>query len=377
MHILVVDDLVPDPRFGYGYPRSYSILESLAALGVNVTLYPLRDSGRPEPCASELQCLGVTLTSAPENGGQTLEGMLGENEFDAIWVSRPRNLKEVLRIRRSVGFETFLVYDAEALNAPRELLRMQLAGEYISSDAYERMWQSEKNLIAQANIVVSVSNSEAATLAASGIAPIYVVGHYIETVAKPNPFECRDGILFLGGFYGPTPNQDAIVYMVNEIFPLVRSCIDVQLLIAGYHSEVSIPSLLGCIPANISIVGTLDSVADIYNNARVFVVPTRWASGLPHKLHHALAHGLPSVVTPLIASQIGAEEGGVLVGEDPGQFARHICELYRNRRLWGELQSQGVTKVQLECSKHVFLSALGQVVDKIRASVNSPHRAAV
>jgi hypothetical protein len=25
--VLVVDDLVPDPRFGYGYPRSFSILK--------------------------------------------------------------------------------------------------------------------------------------------------------------------------------------------------------------------------------------------------------------------------------------------------------------------------------------------------------------
>jgi len=41
-NILVIDDCVPHPSLGSGYPRSAHILNSLCELNLNVSFYPLQ-----------------------------------------------------------------------------------------------------------------------------------------------------------------------------------------------------------------------------------------------------------------------------------------------------------------------------------------------
>jgi hypothetical protein len=40
MRILIVDDRVPDPHFGAGFPRAYRLLISLLQLGHQVYFFP-------------------------------------------------------------------------------------------------------------------------------------------------------------------------------------------------------------------------------------------------------------------------------------------------------------------------------------------------
>ena len=71
----------------------------------------------------------------------------------------------------------------------------------------------------------------------------------------------------------------------------------------------------------------IDDIRPFYNQARLFVAPTRYAAGIPHKVHEAAAYGLPIVTTSLIAQQLGwKHETELLVRDDPINLAQLKCK---------------------------------------------------
>jgi O-antigen biosynthesis protein len=364
--LLVVDDLVPDPRFGYGYPRSFSILKFLALSGFRVTFYPLVDKRRTESAATILESLGVRIVYDDTDHSRDIDSFLAResDRFDAIWVSRLKNLKVVLRARAQMCNDQFLIYDSEAFKAPGKLLPMHLDGKRVPSSVIGRARKEEIELTRAADIVIAVSQRDAVLLAESGISPVFILGHVLDPMDAPVTFEERTDILFLGGFFNRTPNEDAVQYFAKDIMPILNERIDAPWTIAGYRSE-GVGSLLPkCSRDNIRIAGTVGDLRGLFARARVFVVPTRrWAVGLPHKVHQSLAHGVPAVGTPLIAEQL--DDGTLLSGGNPSEFADNVCELYTNRSLWTSLRDGGLAIVDQDCNGERFLSTLAA----IRASI--------
>jgi glycosyltransferase involved in cell wall biosynthesis len=111
----------------------------------------------------------------------------------------------------------------------------------------------------------------------------------------------------------------------------------------------------------IKVIGTVPDLWDYYNNSRVFIVPTRYAAGISLKLLEAMGHGLPSVVTPLIANQLNFNQKTFLIGNDEEQFANEVISCYTNESLWNDLRKNSFEYVQQAHSKEVFQSALNQL----------------
>jgi hypothetical protein len=89
------------------------------------------------------------------------------------------------------------------------------------------------------------------------------------------------------------------------------------------------------------------------------LAPTRYASGLPHKVQHAISQGLPVVTTELIATQMGWTHGeGLAYSNDPEGFARTIAQLYTDQPLWENLQTTGLQQIRQDCSPSMLRQAL-------------------
>jgi glycosyltransferase involved in cell wall biosynthesis len=103
----------------------------------------------------------------------------------------------------------------------------------------------------------------------------------------------------------------------------------------------------------------VDDLTPLYDDARVFIVPTRYAAGIPLKVVEAAAHGVPVVCTPLVARQLGWDPGTeLLTAENPDDFARAIASLFADRGLWMALRQAALTRVAADYSFSVFRSAL-------------------
>jgi GT2 family glycosyltransferase len=356
--LLCVDDRVPEPRLGSGFPRTRRMLASLRDLGWSVTFFPLQDSERLEPCTSELEALGVEVIADPDGRKPDLRAFLKRRSgyYDVVMISRPHNMNEVLQFIRSVAPKARVVYDAEAIFAIRDIQLLGLQGTPASRARAEAMIREEVGLARSADAVTAVSPREARVFQDFGVPGAHVVGHLVESRPASTPFKDRADLLFVGSLDSGSPNEDAVLYFIRQIFPLIRRRLSCTLFVIGSNPSAAVSALDS---VDIRIVGVVDDLGPWYARARVFVVPTRYAAGMPMKLHEASAFGLPCVVTPLVADQVGWQHGReVLVGSTPDDFARRVIELYSNETLWEEVRADALAAVRRDCSTDTFIAAL-------------------
>jgi glycosyltransferase involved in cell wall biosynthesis len=113
----------------------------------------------------------------------------------------------------------------------------------------------------------------------------------------------------------------------------------------------------------------VNDLTPLYDDARLFVAPTRYSAGIPLKVVETAARGVPIVCTPLVAHQLGWDPGTeLLTAESPAEFARAIMSLYADPELWLRLRDAALTRVARDHSSAVFRSALRDAL-----GVSSPH----
>ena len=107
--------------------------------------------------------------------------------------------------------------------------------------------------------------------------------------------------------------------------------------------------------------GSLADLEPVYNQHRVFVAPTRFAAGIPYKVHSAASYGLPVVATEILRGQLQWEDGAEILAAadtDPAGFARHILTLYRSEEVWQTIRSGALARLRSENSRAVYTEAV-------------------
>jgi glycosyltransferase involved in cell wall biosynthesis len=364
--ILFVDDRVPHPALGSGYPRAGEILKSLLRQGHFVTLYPLRFP--TEEWEGVYAAVPRTVEVMVGHGIERFAEFRRERRdyYDLVIVSRDHNLRQLrqLAVEGRIFGATPVVYDAEALSCLRDVARRRLAGERIDPPEVERLVRDEASLAAGASALTCVSEIEAARFRDAGLGPVVTVGHAVEIAPTDRAFHDREGLLFVGAVpEDASPNADALVWLLTEILPRLRERTGqpVSLTLAGVNASARVARLQG---AGISHLGPVEDLRPLYDRARVFVAPTRFAAGLPLKVYHAAAHGLPVVCTSLLAAQLGWRDGvDLLVADDADAFARRCAELHGDPALWSRLREQSLARVARECGTNPFDAALRTALD--------------
>jgi len=363
-NVLLIDDAVPHASMGGGYPRCRHIVGLLSRMPLNVTFFPLHFPN---------DNWGEVYRTLPENvevllnrGRSGLAQLLAERAgfYDYVMVSRPTNMAFFNQVLKSLPREARqfdIVYDAEAVFAGRELLWRELQGESIDEDEKKRVISEELDLAAEASAVLTVSGAEADLFRERGHDRVLVLGHGMEPAAEPASFDARRGLLFVGALKDEhSPNVDSLLWFVCNVLPLIeREIPELDLNVAGHTAA---PSLVSIERPNIHMKGRLESLDSLYRDSRVFIAPTRFAAGIPHKVHEAAAHGVPSVVTPLLARQLGwRHEREVLVCDSPESFAEQCLRLYRDAGLWERISAVGREAVARDCSEERFRKTLEEL----------------
>ena len=358
--VLFVDDRVPVADLGSGYPRARSMLRFLAELGYVCTFFPLLAPTGYEADVREFQDLGVEMCVGDyAQMDQFLEERRGL--YDLVLISRPHNATRVAQRAKDAFPNAWLIYDAECIYAAREILRHQIAGTPLDRDAQARLLDEEAALMRLADAIIAVSETEKRRIEEFGCGPVHVWGTPVSGQPPELDFDRRADLLFVGGFLTPgSPNEDAAIHFVREVFPLVRRELHCRLTIAGTNK---LPAVWALASADVCVAGRVADLRPYYEQARIFIVPTRFAAGVPQKLQDAWGYGLPAVATPLIANQLELAEGdGLLIGDAPEEFAAKIIALYRDRSLWQRLQQRGLEYVQRHCSPAKMKGTLAEII---------------
>ena len=148
-------------------------------------------------------------------------------------------------------------------------------------------------------------------------------------------------------------------YFCDSIWPHVRQTTGAELIIAGLGTETFAPGERGC---GVRVLGTVNDLVELYEQARVFVVPTRFAAGIPLKLYEAASYGVPAVVSPLVGEQAGwGHNEECLIASDPVEFADCCSRLYQDEELWNQLRNRCLKRVADELS----LAKLNEAVERV------------
>ncbi len=368
--ILVIDDRVPKVELGSGYPRANRLLHGLIEAGAQVAFFPI--FRHPESWHGVRRALDKRIEVLILAEASELRDFLiaRRGHFDAFLVCRPPNMATFLEAagpgRRLLG-DAALLYDAEAIFATRKLLAMQAEGEPANETARHRMIAEEVSLTRLAHSVISVAPHEVELLEEYGAHDIELLGHALDDDPLATRFDERDQIIFLGVIQDDrAPNADAVRWFASEILPRLRSKLgrdDFQLTVIGQVKSESVAALHG---RALDLMGMVDELPPALARARVMVVPTRFAAGIPHKAHQAAALGIPMVVTGLIARQLGWRDGEeVLVADDPAEFAAACARLYNDAALWEHIRQTALTRVRQECSPEAFDAKLREIVARL------------
>ncbi|MDD2390304.1 MAG: glycosyltransferase [Desulfobacterales bacterium] len=364
IRILVIDDRVPHSFLGTGYPRAASIVKEMVRQGWSVTYYPLiipRDDWKQ--C---YQTLPDTVEIMLDYGEEKLKKFLKSRYgyYNTVWISRPHNM-EIVRSKLGNDWGLLggaqLVYDAEAVSALREIKKHKVLGKPMTAEQEQKQLRAELKLAEEVDSVVTVSQSEAEYFK-QVCSNVQVLPHALMPSKCIDPFSSRNGILFVGALTDEdSPNVDGIVWFVESVWPLVQATLpDVVLYLAGNCTSKRVMALAS---RDIRILGCVGDLSARYSQARVFIAPTRFAAGIPHKVHEAAAHGLPVVATRLLVEQLGWMHGEELLSaETPEDFAEQLTALYNSESLWQKLSDAATEAIKRDCSQQNFASVMGQVI---------------
>jgi GT2 family glycosyltransferase/glycosyltransferase involved in cell wall biosynthesis len=366
--LLVIEDRVPHPHLGAGYPRANDLLRALAARA-EVTLFPMVRFS--ETSAAIRASVPAEVEALTDRHFPQLAEFLRQRRgfYDAILVCRPHNMKLFVQIGGTdpaLRGEARIIYDAEAIFATREVLRRAAAGTPLASDAAAKLLDEELALARRADIVLSVSPAEQRVFAEHGAARVFVVGHALQATPTQAAFEDRTDILFVGAVHEDwTPNADSLRWFAEEILPALRRALGtpLRLKVVGENQVSAIAELDG---TAFELVGAVDDLRPHYATARLVVAPTRFASGIPHKVAQAAAHGVPVVATDLLARQLGWEPGrDLLAASDAEAFAAACARLYRDASLWQGLRASGLQRVREECAPAQFDNSIADLLETL------------
>ncbi len=332
--VLVLDDRIPQPGLGSGFPRMLGAIRELVDAGYAVSFYP---SDTPEGDPEPLGRLGVEIVEC------SIDDHLkrGDVLYDAVVVSRPHNFDlfaEIIRARQPIAR---LIYDAEALFWRRlegqSFLAMDpTARARLASEASE-MHILEDRIPLEADRIVAISRDEADIMSGAELhCPIDVVEplqpHIEPTTASFA--ERRDMVFVAGWLAGPdSANADGLLWFANQVLPLIRERIPwARLRVTGADPPDNVLHLAG---PSLSFVGHVPDLREIYGSARLVVVPQRYGSGVKIKTVEALQYGVPVLTTTIGAEGVNLRDADPLeVADAPASFAARASELLGRPSVW-------------------------------------------
>lgn len=160
-------------------------------------------------------------------------------------------------------------------------------------------------------------------------------------------------------------NEDAIIYFIKDVFPLLKASIpDTKLYIVGQNPSVRIKKRAN--GHRIIVTGRVDDVRPYIARSTVYIAPLRGGGGTRLKILEAMAMGKPVVSTAVGCEGIDVTPGeNIVVADDPKAFSREIIKLFHNPSLCKKLGENGRKLVEDTYSWKTISSRLEETYQRI------------
>ncbi|MCA1825422.1 MAG: glycosyltransferase family 4 protein [Myxococcales bacterium] len=261
-----------------------------------------------------------------------LRELLEEREFDAIHFDHAHTALSWPLVRR-LQPKAKLVLDAH--NVEAEIVE-RVADSAPRWQRKAMRWQAsrirelEAELAREMDLIFTCSDKDAEAFRSMGSSAVRVVPNAIPPLSAPMVAQRRD-VVFVGSLDW-RPNIDAALLLAKEIWPRCRGLLPgSRLAIVGRNPPLQIQSLAG---HDVAVAGSVPLVQPWLDRAFATAIPLRAGSGTRIKILEAWAAGVPVVASRVAAEGLPYTDGkDLLLAEEPGEFARALVRLWRDRQL--------------------------------------------
>lgn len=376
MNILIVSAQFPYPTRSGFTTRVYQLARHLSARH-NVTLLsyaepheragiaglaaqmPVRavDNTPPSPTGKRLaQLLSIASPRAyycremhSEGMQKAIDDVCSSGDFDVIQLES----SYLCTFRFPHGPR--LVIDEH--NIESELLQRMCEGERslprraFNRVEYARFRRFEQASWQQADACVVTSEREVAAVRASAPqTPVEVVPNAVDVdYFAPSATPVAPQTVIFNGTLNYRPNLDAALYLVDEIWPLVRRRYPAaRLVLTGRNAGVDLRPLM---QPGVEVLGEVPDIRPYVTEATAVAVPIRIGGGTRFKVLEGLAMGKPIVSTSVGCEGVAVRDGEhLLIADDAPTFASKIFEVFEDSALRDALGQAGRRLVETRYS---------------------------
>ena len=369
--IPVANPRIPEVNRTSGSVRLYAILELLRQSGYRIAFASLAGI---EQCMSKQSDQGDVTLKHGQLSELCIEVIYGREQigehianygyrYNYVFLSFPDVAYELLPTVLAYSMFAKVIFDTVDLHGLRFRREGELKGDEFIHKLADYYYHIEKVCAISADIVIAITDKEKKEiLEMVPNANVETIPN-IHIVKKSNTqYEDRDGLLFIGHFRH-APNQDAVIYFVNDIFPLILERIpNIKFTILGSDVTDNVRKLAS---DSVEVVGYVDDPEPYFSSHRVFVAPLRYGAGMKGKIGQSMSLGLP-----LVTTSIGAEgmklvnKEHVLINDDIEGFAGAVIDLYEDRELWNLLSKNGATHIEKNYSYSVVGKSLARILGR-------------
>jgi glycosyltransferase involved in cell wall biosynthesis len=211
--------------------------------------------------------------------------------------------------------------------APRQKTPVHRA---LAAVEWRRLRRFEGRIARESDLTLAVSERDQASLELAA-------GAAINAAIVPIGIEVRDrtpvtparttNLLSIATMHYP-PNAEALRWFLDDVWPLLGSeRPDVTVDVAGPRPPEDLVEA-GRRDGRVRVLGYVEDVEPLYQQAAVFIVPLLSGSGVRVKILEAMARGVPVVSTTIGADGLDLEDGvHLLIADTPAAFAEAVSYL--------------------------------------------------
>ncbi|MFT4615106.1 MAG: GT2 family glycosyltransferase [Bacteroidia bacterium] len=370
--ILVIDHYAPAFDKDSGSLRMLGILEILQEMGYKVFFWP-EILAYDAKYTSKLQDIGVEIYY----GDRSFKKFIKEHgpNLDAVLLSRPNTAKKYIHLVKHYS-SAKTIYDTVDLHFLREQrqadLELRVAEKQVAEKQVAKSRALEFFLANETDATLVVSPVEKEILAKEKFGDkVAVVSNIHSLEPCINAFEDRRGLMFIGGFVHP-PNEEGILWFVDNVLPLVREKIrNVHLTIVGSNPTERLKAITN---KHITVTGYVEDVSDHFSNSRISISPLLYGAGVKGKIGQSFSFGLPVVTTSIGAEGMNLTDGvNALIADNEVDFANQVIKLYNDKSLWQTLSTNSRKVIEKQFSRATIRAALEQVLGHPRPVILHCH----
>lgn len=391
--LLVIGYVWPEPRSSAAGGHMLQLLECFLTDGWQITFASPASEGEHKADLASLgiaeQSIRLNHSSFDEFVGELqpevvlFDRFMMEEQFgwrvekhcpNALRILATSDLQSLRDARQQALKEQLADGESDDCSALLSLSAPQLFARMADGDTAQR----EIAAIYRCDLSLMISDAEIALLTEQFKLPAALLQHcplLLDSTPQAVPgFAEREHFISIGNFRH-APNWDAVLWLKNSIWPLIRQQLPkAQLHIYGAYTPPKATALHNA-AHGFHIMNWAPDALEVMRNARVCLAPLRFGAGIKGKIADALLCGTPNVTTPIGSEGMhGALPWPGHIASNAQALADAAVQLYREQSLWQQAQDAGWALLAARYERQHFAALLMARIGECRTNLAAQRR---